>query len=97
MPRARQDWPEHEVEVIIAMRKDGATFKEIAAVLERSVDQVKGYVNARRDELGIEPKQFQPSVENRGRLRRGFEYEWLGGMKPFHWIMTKPWGSSHAK
>jgi len=97
MPRTRKDWDSSEVEVLVAMRKDGATFREIASVLDKSVDQVKGYVNARREELGIEQVQHQPSVENRGRLRKGFEYEWLGGMKPFHWIMTKPWGRTHVK
>jgi len=97
MPRVKKDWPQQDVEVLIAMRKDGAKFKEIADVLGRSVDQVKSYVQSRREDLGIEQVQSQPSVENRGRLRRGFEYEWLGGVQPFHWAITKPWGKSHAK
>lgn len=97
MPRKRAEWPRQDVELIIAMRKQGASFREIGDVLGKTADQVKCYVRERREELGIEPDQKQPGAYNRGRLGKGFDYEWLGGVEPFHWALTKPWGGRHAE
>lgn len=97
MPNVRKDWPAEEVEVLVAMRKDGATFREIGEVLGKTSDAVKGYVRERRDELGIDATQKQSGIHNRGRLGRGFDHEWTGGIEPFHWALTKPWGKQHAK
>jgi hypothetical protein len=97
MPKVRSDWPAQDVELLVTMRKQGASFREIADVLGKTCDQVKCYVRIRREELEIEPVQKQPSHHNRGRLGKGFDHEWLGGMQPFHWAMTKPWGNNHAK
>ena len=64
MPKVRSDWPAQDVELLVAMRKQGASFREIADVLGKTQDQVKCYVRIRREELQIEPVQKQPAHHN---------------------------------
>lgn len=97
-------WAEEEIAIMTSLYMKGTTNHDIAAVLNRSIPQVKSMMGKTRKKLGL-PYRDQEQINN-ARLKTiamggvskltptQFDKDWQGLVPRDHWLITKKWGAN---
>lgn len=82
-------WTDEQVQTLVTMWTQGATKRQIANKLDKSVNAIKMYLERHRNELGLKRKC---DINQRPKSQRPqFDREWYGAVPFGHWSITKPW------
>ena len=81
---------DEQIEVIVEMYQDGASFRVIGEEIDKTADQVKHWMRSNRSVYGLEKRR--PAVDRGGSLSEFVMHDCAWNVKLGNQLIQKRWG-----